>query len=61
MERLKNLGFIKTFDNFQFYKLTDSAIFFKVGLEKEFPILDELQINKKIKLFQILSSLKRKT
>lgn len=59
MERLENLGFIEIFDEDQF-KLTDSAYYFKVGLEKEFATTDESHFNKKIEVFHIFLFFKEK-
>ena len=60
IERLEKLGFIKVFDKNQFFKLTDSANYFKVGLEKEFTIIDEIHFNKRIELFHIFLCFKEK-
>ena len=59
MERLEKLGFIKIFDEYQF-KLTDSAYYFKVGLEKEFATTDQSHFNKKIESFHIFLFFKEK-
>jgi len=59
MERLENLGFIEIFDEYQF-KLTDSAYYFKVGLEKEFATTDESHFNKNIEVFHIFLFFKEK-
>ena len=60
LERLEKLGFIKSFDEFESFKLTDTAYYFKFGLEKENTSKQESYFNKKIELFHIFLHLKEK-
>ena len=60
LEKLEYLGFVEIFNEFQFFKLTDRAYYFKVGLEKDIAIINESQFNKKIELFHIFLCLREK-
>ena len=53
MQRLENLGLINNFENFNFFKLTNKAYFFKVGREKVHLNTEERKENKDVELFHV--------
>ena len=60
LERLKKLSFIKSFDEYKSFKLTDRAYYFKFGLEREIKTKEESHFNKNIELFHIFLCLREK-
>jgi hypothetical protein len=59
LKKLENLGFIKTFDEYNSFQLTDNAYYFKIGFEKEYNI-DKEYFNKRVESFYIILCLKEK-
>ena len=60
IEELDKIGFVESFDEFKFFKLTNSAYYFKSGLEKDIGYNKQSQFNKRIEDFHIFLYLKEK-
>jgi hypothetical protein len=58
LERLVRLGFIESFDHFKFFKLTERAYYFKIGLEKEIFTNKMSLFNKNIKIIHLFLSIR---
>jgi hypothetical protein len=55
---LEKVGFITNFNDYEYFKLTDTAHYFKIGLEKE--IKNEGELINKIEFFHIILCLREK-
>ena len=57
---LEKLGVVESFDEYDFFKLTNRAYYFKIGLERNNINMENSLFNKKIEFFNIFLCLKEK-
>ena len=57
---LEKLGVVESFDEYNFFKLTNRAYYFKIGLERNNINMENSLFNKKIEFFNIFLCLKEK-
>ncbi|MFX1311369.1 MAG: GTPase domain-containing protein [Promethearchaeota archaeon] len=58
LENLEKLRFVKNFDEYQLFELTERAYYFKIGLKKEINNVQNSYIKKTIEQFHIIFCLK---
>lgn len=51
LQRLERFRFIKTYDDYQIFELTERAYYFKIGLENEIHYIEEQSLNRKVDFF----------
>ena len=60
IEELEKLGVVESFDEYNFFKLTNRAYYFKIGLERDCINMENSHFNKEIEFFNIFLYLKEK-
>ncbi len=60
IDEIEKLGFMERFDEYNYFKLTKRACYFKIGLKRDYNSMDQLDFNRKTEFFHIFLCLREK-